>query len=400
MLSRTLARLSDVPAAVRGTGRTEAGEARPDRSLWELVKDLLLTRDRRQQIRLAQAGLANLLMLGCVGMANMLSANGIADARWIPAWTIFSIGGMATIFALIRSGWVLGWRDPSLTLAQMYYAVSCAVVAYCITGSARAVVIPILAVVLMFGMFGMTRRQVLAVAFYTVGTFAMASLYWCQVATPGLEPSAELARFMMVLIVMAGVIVLTSRLQEMRERLRQQRSALSAALLRIGELASRDELTGCLNRRAMLECMTNQLAHFARSGHPFCVVLLDLDNFKCINDSFGHAAGDSVLQGFADIVRSLLRGTELLGRWGGEEFLLLLPGTEAGQAQPCVQRVLDKVAAARFAGLTRDMAVTCSAGLAQCGAGESIATLVERSDRALYRAKAAGRNRLVALAFA
>ena len=359
------------------------------------LKFALLSRDRRQQIRLAQAGLANLLMLGCVVMANVLSRAGIADGRWIPIWTVFSVGGMLAIFALIRSGRVMHWRDPSLTLQQMFYAVSCAAVAYCITGSARAVVIPILAVVLMFGMFGMTRRQVLVVGIYTLASFGAASIYWLQVAEPAQGIESELARFTMVAIVMAGVLVLTGRLQHMRERLQDQHRALADALVRIGELATRDELTGCFNRRAMIERMSEESLRCARNGAALCVVLLDLDHFKRINDSYGHAAGDEVLRGFAEIARSRLRATDVLARWGGEEFLLMLGSTDAVHAQPCVQRLLDGLAEARFSCLSGQTVVTCSAGLAEYRDGESITAVIERSDRALYRAKDEGRNRVM-----
>lgn len=370
---------------------------RPERLLTRL-KFALLTRDRRQQIRLSQAGLANLLMLGCVTMANVLGGTTIADTRWIPAWTVFSVGGMLAIFALIRSGRVTHWRDPSLTLPQMFYAISCAAIAYCITDSARGVVIPILAVILMFGMFGMTQRQVMVVGIYTLAAFGAGSFYWLQVAAPAPEARSELARLTMVAIVIAGVLVLTGRLQHMRERLRSQHRALADALVRIGELATRDELTGCFNRRAMIERLSEEALRSARSGTALCVVLLDLDHFKRINDSFGHAAGDEVLRGFAEIARSRLRGTDVLARWGGEEFLLMLGSTDAAHAEPCVQRLLDSVAEARFPCLSGQTVVTCSAGLAESRGGESIAAVIERSDRALYRAKDQGRNRLMTAA--
>src|SRR5205814_6248152 len=128
-------------------------------SLLQRLKFALLTRDKRQQIRLAQSGLANLLMLACVAMLHVLDASGITDHRYIWPWTLCSVGGMVLVFAVIRSGRVMRWRDPSLTMVQMLYAVLCAAIGYGITGTARAVVIPILAIVLMFGMFGMTQRQ-------------------------------------------------------------------------------------------------------------------------------------------------------------------------------------------------------------------------------------------------
>lgn len=372
-----------------------ASRRNPPQTLWLRARDALLTSDKHQQIRLAQSGLANLLMLACVAMLHVLDASGITDHRFILPWTLVSVGGMVFVFAVIRGGCVLGWRDPSLTLQQMLYAVLCAASGYCIAGTSRAVVIPILAVVLMFGMFGMTQRQVRIVGLYTLAVFGAASVYWLLGPDAGKPVGAEAARFMMVVIMVAGVIVLTGRLHGMRERSRQQRAALSSALERIRELAIRDELTGCLNRRAMLERMAEESLRCVRSGTPMCLVLMDLDHFKHVNDVHGHAGGDEVLRRFAEVARAQLRGTDVLARWGGEEFLLMLGATDAEQAQPCVQRVLSRLAATPFVAGARDFRVTCSAGLAECRGGESIVGAIERADKALYRAKAEGRNRLV-----
>lgn len=366
----------------------------PRESGWLRLKHAVLTRDQHQQIRLAQSGLANLLMLACVVMLHVLAASGIADARLVWPWTLVSVGGMVFVFALIRSGRVRHWRDPSLTLQQMFYAVLCAAAGYCITGSSRAVVIPILAVVLMFGMFGMTQRQVRVVAIYTLAVFGAASLYWVLGPERGQPIGAEVARFMMVGIVLIGVVVLTARLHGMRERSRRQRNALADALERIRELATRDELTGCLNRRAMLERIAEESLRCVRQGQAMCLVLLDLDHFKRINDLHGHAAGDQVLRGFAELARGLLRGTDLLARWGGEEFLLMLGATGSEQGRLCVQRLLDRLASAPFDVVPGGLAVTCSAGFTECRGGESIVAAMERADRALYRAKSAGRNRV------
>jgi diguanylate cyclase len=391
--------MHDLPAASEPASFAKAaadGRDGAHREPWTIrLKHVLLTRDQRQQVRLAQSGLANLLMLACVGMLHWLDAAGVTNHPWVWPWTLSSVGGMVAVFALIRSGRVMRWRDPSLTLQQMLYAILCSGAAYGITGSARAVVIPILGVVLMFGMFGMTLRQVTIVGIYTLVVFGAGGLYWMQHPAPGDPPGVEAAHLMIVGIMVAGVVLLTGRLHGMRERSRKQRAALSTALERIRELATRDDLTGCLNRRAMLERMAEESLRCVRSGKTMCLVLLDLDHFKRINDLHGHAAGDVVLRGFADVARTQLRATDVLGRWGGEEFLLMLGSTDLEQARQCVTRVLTKLAASRFDLGSAAIAVTSSAGLTQCGGGESIVAAIERADKALYQAKAAGRNRLI-----
>jgi len=118
--------------------------------------------------------------------------------------------------------------------------------------------------------------------------------------------------------------------------------------------------------------------------------MLDLDHFKQVNDTLGHAAGDAVLEGFADVARGLLREGDVLGRWGGEEFLLVLPGASPAHAQ----RVLARFQAAVRNTLLPGRPVTFSAGVAAHQGAESVDTLLSRADVALYEAKHAGRDRL------
>jgi len=243
----------------------------------------------------------------------------------------------------------------------------------------------------MFGMFGMSQRQVRIVGGFTLLLFGLASLWWLCGPERGDPPGAELVRFMMVGTVVGGVVALTERLHGMRERWREERQHLASALDRARQRDTRDELTGCLNRRAMLERMAEESLRSARLGQPMCLVLLDLDHFRRVNDRHGHAAGDLVLRGFADLARARRRDTDLLSRWGGEEFLMVLGATDAAQARTRVQRLLEELAERPF---EEGVKVTCSAGLTECRGGESIVAAIERVDRALVRAKAAGRNRL------
>lgn len=361
---------------------------------WLRLKHLLLTRDQRQQIRLAQAGLANLLMTACVALMQVLNVYGITDPEWIWPWTAGAATGMVLPFALIRSGVTRHWRDPSLTLPQMLFAILCAVAGYCISGPSRSIVLPMVAVIMMFGMFGLTQRHMRIVGAYTLALFGAASVYWVTGPESGQPPGEEIARFMMMSTIVLGVLLLTSRLNGMRARASRQRLELAAALERIRELATRDELTDCLNRRAMQERLVEECSRASRAGQPLCVALLDLDHFKSINDRHGHAAGDAVLRGFAELARSRLRPTDLLARWGGEEFLLMLPATDGVQAHECVVRLLQSLAETRFEAVPGGRAVTASAGSTQWRAGETIESAIERADLALYRAKANGRNRL------
>jgi diguanylate cyclase (GGDEF)-like protein len=156
-----------------------------------------------------------------------------------------------------------------------------------------------------------------------------------------------------------------------------------------------DELTGLVNRRRFLAALEAEVVRARRLGGPLTVVLADLDDFKPINDRFGHHAGDAVLVGFADVIRDHVRDVDVAGRLGGEEFALLLPETDLDGAQSGAER-LRRSLAERDLPLTDGHVerVTASFGVAQLGAGQSGDELLRAADAALYRAKAEGKNRV------
>jgi diguanylate cyclase (GGDEF)-like protein len=156
-----------------------------------------------------------------------------------------------------------------------------------------------------------------------------------------------------------------------------------------------DGLTGIANRRQCEEALTSEIARADRLGTPLTLVLADLDDFKRINDEHGHAAGDDVLREFASVLRGTVRESDLAGRWGGEEFLLLLPGADAAGGAQLAERVRASLAERSFLGRKgAALAITCSFGVAELTAGLDEQHLFAAGDRALYRAKRAGKNRV------
>lgn len=163
------------------------------------------------------------------------------------------------------------------------------------------------------------------------------------------------------------------------------------------ELATTDPLTGVYNRRTFKELAEPHLSRSRRSRVPLSLLMLDLDHFKRVNDTYGHLAGDEVLKAFADLVRGCLRKEDLLARYGGEEFVVLLPGSSQAAATALAERIRDQVAANPLGGTDHRVRVTVSVGVAS-EAGDtlpSLESMLGRADEALYRAKADGRNRVV-----
>jgi diguanylate cyclase (GGDEF)-like protein len=156
-----------------------------------------------------------------------------------------------------------------------------------------------------------------------------------------------------------------------------------------------DGLTGIANRRQCEDALTTEIAQADRLGTPLTLVLADLDDFKGVNDVHGHAVGDDVLREFASVLRSTLRDSDLAGRWGGEEFLLLLPGADADGGAHLADRVRAVLGERAFLGRDGEVVnVTCSFGVAQHRVGGTERDLFAAADQALYHAKRNGKNRV------
>lgn len=167
------------------------------------------------------------------------------------------------------------------------------------------------------------------------------------------------------------------------------------ALAEAHEHAARtDELTGLSNRRDMHNRLATEFSRYQRSGHHFSIALIDLDLFKNINDRFGHDAGDEVLREFAALVKTLIRQTDVAARWGGEEFLVLLPDTSVLQALAFAERLRFEVAGKTFGFRGEALPVTISAGVCSIAKAGSLDDLLKQADVNLYSAKESGRNRV------
>jgi diguanylate cyclase (GGDEF)-like protein len=160
---------------------------------------------------------------------------------------------------------------------------------------------------------------------------------------------------------------------------------------RLQFLADYDALTKVYNRRKINKELDSEVARAARYGQHFSIIMIDIDHFKKINDTYGHLAGDVVLMEFAELLQNKIRQTDLLGRYGGEEFILVMPSTSLDGAAEIANRLRQYVASFNFTTVGH---ITCSMGVAEYEQDENSSTFVKRADDALYAAKRNGRNRV------
>jgi diguanylate cyclase (GGDEF)-like protein len=225
-----------------------------------------------------------------------------------------------------------------------------------------------------------------AVAFLSraIPVFVMPDLLGGELAAEKLVPGGLFLSFMVIILTSVGFLVL-------------QKDHVEAEATK---LAVTDPLTGTFNRRTFLELAEKEISRARRSKEPLSLVLFDLDHFKAINDKYGHPAGDHVLKRFVQVAKMCLRQEDLLVRYGGEEFCLLLPQTNTNDAATMAERIRGATEYSSFSFVdgksTRPINVTVSGGVAQLGddPDEDIDALIARADEAMYAAKEAGRNQI------
>ena len=175
----------------------------------------------------------------------------------------------------------------------------------------------------------------------------------------------------------------------------QRIHTLETKLQHLSELVREDQLTGSLNRRGLDDVFERETARSDRRGTPLCIAMLDLDDFKRLNDTYGHLAGDGALKHLVKIVKETLRTMDVIARFGGEEFLILLPETTVEAASQTMTRLQRELTKQFFLHDNEKVLITFSAGVALRQPNEEQAALVKRADKAMYEAKKSGKNRVV-----
>lgn len=305
---------------------------------------------------------------------------------------ILVCGGIAFFaafyYVLLRSGINFRFSEPSLTAPQVLSAILILMVAMFYTESdARSVLLPFMLMAFVFGVFRLPINKLLGLALISIIGYGVMIVALMQFRPQDMDLRLEILRLTVFGVVLLWIAVTGSYINRLRKTLNDSRAAVE-------ELAIRDPLTGSYNRRHLCMVLQQEKMRCDRSGAPFCIAILDLDFFKKINDKYGHQTGDAVLKAFADCGTETVRPLDCFGRYGGEEFEVMLTQTDLEGAKIVAERLRKAISSLNFSAISPDLRLTVSIGLARYRPGEDITAVEKRADAALYRAKAGGRNRV------
>ena len=323
-----------------------------------------------------------------------------AEAGTVPlnigaAYVATGLVSVLLYLALSETGFTERFKDHYFVVPQLFVGTAIMLVFTYLAPEVGVMFLCTLFLVVNFGSLRSTPAQTAVV--WTMMTVGVAALFLLTDKPLGMPHANHLERFatMLVFVLTIGrCMFLGIFSSSMRQSLYKSGLKLKEAYRRIEELAELDELTGSFNRRSIMRMLEEEIARSHRLNAPCTVALIDLDFFKRINDLYGHPTGDEVLRTFAITAFANIRSVDRFGRYGGEEFLLILPDTDETSAVQMLDRLRGIIAELDWSAFSSGMRVTISAGVAMLRANEISDTLLARADGALYASKARGRNRI------
>jgi diguanylate cyclase (GGDEF)-like protein len=326
----------------------------------------------------------------------LLYAHDGAVAMAVPS--LFWLGGLLIIGAftvLSEAGFGDRHNDHYLTVFQISAHMALQFVFLVSVPTIGIAFIAVLFLIFAFGTLRMTSSQ--AMVTWGLATCGLALVFLVSDLPIGLPVTTRLERAasMLCFVLVIGQCAFLGLFGATLRKILYRRSIeLKAAYQRIEELAELDELTGSYNRRCIMRLLDAEIERSRQAATPCAIALIDLDWFKRINDAHGHPVGDEVLRTFAITIFANIRPADRFGRYGGEEFLLLLPGAEGDAAARMLERLRGIVADLDWSAFSPGMRVTISAGVVTLRDNDTADTFLARADSALYSAKAQGRNRI------
>ncbi|MES2320357.1 MAG: GGDEF domain-containing protein [Pseudomonadota bacterium] len=307
---------------------------------------------------------------------------------------IYGVIGQAAFYAILRSGFSLALKDPLLCFPQALFGSGAVVLGYALIPFGQGAALQTLFVILVFDLHRLSSRQLAFVASMTVAMLAALVMTRWHLNPAGTDLRQEALNLSMAVLVVPLLAIVSGKVKQVHVRQMAQKAKLDQVLAELKTLSKRDAMTGAFNRRHMLELLDDEVKRQRRNQAPFSVAMLDIDHFKRVNDTHGHAVGDQVLTQLASMAGSLLRPTDSLARWGGEEFLVLMPVTPVAEAAALIGELRSQIEQHDWSQYAHGLQITFSSGVAEHALTAGVEQTIALADGALYLAKEMGRNRV------
>lgn len=360
---------------------------------------ILSTNDPRQALRTrrflmawASYGLLAVILMGCVFLG--LFRISVITAFWI---CLLMIASNLVFFVFIRTGINKRFKDPSLTAPQIIVAILwVGVLSYCAESELRGSTISVFLIIFIFGVFRLSLREFFALVAVAVAVYGASILLLYHHQPGAVDLYLEAIRSVILLASLGWFALLGNYMYQLRQKMGRTNAELKEALDTIKQLAIHDELTNVYNRRHMFTILNREKAFADRTNRSFTICLIDLDDFKKVNDNHGHLAGDGVLKTFTTAIKNQIRREDYIARYGGEEFLVVFKGPQSVEdSMDSAERLRSLTEELTFTDILASIRITISIGMTLYQQPEPIDSFLTRADEALYMAKNNGKNRVV-----
>jgi len=291
---------------------------------------------------------------------------------------------------IFKLGLNLRFQEPSLMLPQLVASLTIMLAVSYLERSTQVALVPFILIAFSFGIFRLSTGSLILLSAGCLGTYLGVIVLRAHLEGYDFGFRADLAQWCVLALTLPGMILVGKQIQNLRQLLRATRYQLE----HYEEKSVRDELTGLYNRRQLQAELEQAKLQADTRAVPFSICLIDIDRFKEINDTNGHLAGDTILREFSKVARDSVRDTDVLGRYGGDEFMQILPDTDVKGAVMHAERLRVYAHFLDFQKVLSQKNISLSIGVAQYRSGEKITDLISRADSALYKAKQLGRNRV------
>jgi diguanylate cyclase len=293
-------------------------------------------------------------------------------------------------YGLFKSGLNNRFNDPSLMFPQLLAALFVMLTMAYLERTTQIALVPFVLIAFSFGIFRLSTLALILLSLACLGIYLGVILLRGHEDGYTLGFRADMMQWFVLALTLPGLIAVGKQIQNLRQLLKATRYQLE----HYEEKSLRDELTGLYNRRRLQAELEQARLRACTKAIPFSICLIDIDHFKEINDSNGHLCGDTILRDFARLARGSIRDSDTFGRYGGDEFLQILPNTDVKGAVMHAERLRVYAHFLDFQTILQQKNISLSIGVAQYKEGDKIADLIGRADTALYRAKQLGRNRV------